>query len=215
MAVAKPLIVAAAALVLASAALAAGPIVRHNAKDQAAARAAVLKGSDLGIGWSGAVNAVAKPEPLSCPPSFVPRQDDLVVTGDVASNFQKQGVAIGSEVALLQTPQMVRDDWSRTIRPQLVACLTSVHRKGVVSGEKLVSVRKVAFPRIAPLVAAYRVSSRVTQQGQTIPLALDLVFIGKGRSEVSLQFFYPQQAQAALVPAERRIAALVAGRVRG
>jgi hypothetical protein len=59
------------------------------------------------------------------------------------------------------------------------------------------------------------VSSTVTQQGQTIPLALDLVFVGKGRSEISLTFFYPQQAQATLVPAERRIAALLVRRVRG
>jgi hypothetical protein len=84
-----------------------------------------------------------------------------------------------------------------------------------VRGQKLVSVRKVPFPRVAPLVAAYRVSSTFKQQGQTFPLALDLVFIGKGRSEVSLTFFYPQQAQAAVVPAEKQIAALVAGRIRG
>jgi len=215
MALAKPLVAVAAALVTASAALAAGPIVRHNAMDQAAARAAVLKASDLGTGWTGSVKTVAKPEPLSCPPSFVPRQDDLVVTGHVESSFQKQGVAIGSEVALFETAQMVRNDWSRTIRPQVLSCLASVYRKGAVSGQKLVSVRKVAFPRVAPLVAAYRVSSTVTQQGQTIPLALDLVFVGKGRSEISLTFFYPQQAQATLVPAERRIAALLVRRVRG
>ena len=215
MALAKPLVAVAAALVLASAALAAGPIVRHNAKDQAAAKAAVLKASDLGTGWSGTVRGVTKPEPLSCPPSFAPRQDDLVVTGDVASNFQKQGVLIGTEVALFQTVQMVRNDWSRTIGPRVVPCLASVYRKSAVSGEKLVSVRKVPFPRVAPLVAAYRVSSKVTRQGETVPLALDLVFIGKGRSEISLQFFYPQQGQAALVAAEKRIAALVAGRVRG
>ena len=215
MALAKPLVAVAAALVAASAALAAGPIVRHNAKDQAAARAAVLKASDLGTGWTGSVKAVAKTEPLSCPPSFVPRQDDLVVTGEVESSFGKQGVAIGSDVAFFQTAQMVRNDWSRTFRPQVPSCLASVYRKGAVSGQKLVSVRKVPFPRVAPLVAAYRVSSSVTQQGQTIPLVLDLVFLGKGRSEILVTFFYPQEAQAALVPAERRIAALVVGRVRG
>src|SRR5215217_8446522 len=107
MALAKPLVAAMAALALASSALAAGPIVRHNAKDQAAARVATLKGSDLGTGWTGAVRAVTKPEPLSCPPSFAPRQDDLVVTGEVESSFTKQGVAIGSDVALFQTAAMV------------------------------------------------------------------------------------------------------------
>jgi hypothetical protein len=215
MALAKPLVAVAAALAAASPALAAGPIVRHNATDQAAARAAVLKASDLGTGWTGSVKTVAKPEPLSCPPSFVPRQDDLVVTGEVESSFQKQGVAIGSDVALFQTAQMVRNDWSRTFRPQVSSCLASVYRKGAVSGQRLVSVRKVPFPLVAPLVAAYRVSSTVTQQGQTIPLALDLVFVGKGRSEILLTFFYPQQAQETIVAAERRIAALVVRRIRG
>jgi len=50
MAFAKSLVAAAAALALASAALAGGPIVRHNALDQEAALAAVVKAADLGGG---------------------------------------------------------------------------------------------------------------------------------------------------------------------
>jgi hypothetical protein len=199
--------------VLSSAALAAGPIVRHTAKDQAAARAVVLKSGDLGTGWTGGVRTVTKPAPLSCPPSFVPRQDDLVITGDVESSFQKQGVAIGSEVALFAVAEMVRKDWSRSIRSQTASCLGSNFRKEVGTGVKLLSARKVSFPAVAPMASAYRLTSSVTQQGQAGRLSLDFVFLGKGRYEITLTFLYPQQLQASIVSAERRIARVVAGRV--
>ena len=215
MAVAKPLVAAAAALVLASAALAGGPIVRHNATDQAAARAAVLKASDLGTGWRGTVQDVARPTPISCPRSFAPRQDDLVVTGDVSSKFDKTGVAIGTEVTLLQTVQMLRTDWGRSIRPQLGSCLASMVLKDLGSGTKVSSTGKVAFPRIAPAVAAYRVSTVVTRNSQTVRLTVDLVLLSKARAKISITFVYPTAAQPAMVAAEKKIAALVAGRVRG
>ena len=215
MALAKPLVAAAAALVLASAALAAGPIVRHNAKDQAAARVAVLKASDLGTGWVGAVKAVASPSPLACPPSYAPRQDDLVVTGGVGSNFAKKGVSIGTQVAFLETTAMVRRDWSRTIRPQLASCLVSVVRKDFGSGTKVLLARKVSFPPVAPSVAAYRVSTVVTRSGHTVRVSVDLVLLAKGRADVSFTFFYPTNVQAAMVPAETQIARLVARRIHG
>jgi len=187
--------------------------VRHNALDQAAARAAVVKAADLGGGWKGTVQAVTKPAPLSCPPSFQPRQDDLVVTGDVASQFEKQGVSVGAEVALLETAAMVRKDWSRTVRPQVVPCLASEIRNGLGSSGKVLSARKVPFPGVAPMASAYRVSASLTQGSQTLGVVFDFVLLGKGRGEVSLEFTYPKAAQAAIVPAERRLAGLVAGRI--
>jgi len=74
--------------------------VRHDASDQAAAGAAVLKAADLEAGWGGIVETVAKPSPLSCPPSFAPRQDDLVVIGDVITFFydpQAQAASTAAE----------------------------------------------------------------------------------------------------------------------
>jgi hypothetical protein len=214
-ALAKPLVAAGAALVLVSAASAAGPIVRKNAADDAVARAAVVKRADLGgSGWKGGVKAVAKPDPISCP-GFSPKQSDLVVTGAAASEWQNQGTDVSSEADVLQTAAMVRLDWSRTIRPGLLKCLAGAFT-GSGGGTTVtpVSTQKIAFPQVAPMTAAYRVVAKVTQSGQTVRVVSDVILLGKGRSEASITFVGPEAGKAAMVEAERRVARIVAGRLK-
>jgi hypothetical protein len=214
-AVAKSLLAAGAALALASAAFAAGPIVRKNAADDAVARAAVVKRADLGgSGWKGSVTPVAKPDPVSCP-GFRPKQSDLVVTGAAASEWQNQGTDVSSEVDVLQTAAMVRLDWSRTIRPGLLKCLAGAFT-GSGGGATVtpVSTSKIAFPNMAPMTAAYRVVVKVTQSGQTVRVVSDVILLGKGRSEASITFVGPEAGKAAMVAAERRVARIVVGRLK-
>jgi hypothetical protein len=214
LAVAKPLLAAAAALALVSAASAAGPIVRKNAADDALARDIVVKRADVGgTGWTGKVRALAKPQPFSCP-GFSPKQTDLVVTGAAASEWRRQAIDISSEAEVLQTAAMVRRDWSRTIRPALVKCLTGLYT-GTSGGTTTtaLSARKLAFPKVAPMTAAYRVVVTVKSSGGTARVVFDLVLIGKGRSEASLSFVGPEAVKAAMVAAEPRIARIVAGRL--
>ncbi|HEY3185619.1 MAG TPA: hypothetical protein VGJ77_22435 [Gaiellaceae bacterium] len=215
MALAKPLVAVLAALAIVSAALAAGPIVRKNAADEALARSTVVQRADLGgTGWKGKVTAVAKPEPLSCP-GFSPKQSDLVVTGAAASEWQNQATNISSEADILQTAGMVRLDWSRTIRPPLVKCLAKAFT-GSSGGTTVtaVSAQKIAFPQVAPLTAAYRVVAEVSDSGQTVRVVSDVILLGKGRSEATLTFLGPEAGKAAMVAAERRIARIVASRLR-
>jgi hypothetical protein len=216
LALAKPLLAAAAAaLALVSAASAAGPIVRKNAADDAVARRAVVTRADLGgTGWKGKVTAVAKPDPLSCP-GFSPPQGDLVVTGAAASEWQKQATDVSSEVDVLETAAMVRRDWSRTIRPPLVKCLAKLFTgSGGGTTTAAVSARTLAFENVAPMTAAYRVVVTVKDSGRTARVVSDLILLAKGRSEATLTFVAPEAGKAAMVAAERRIARIVAGRLR-
>src|SRR5436305_11181987 len=88
--------------------------IRYNAADQAAARATVLRRSDLlpSTGWTGGRTKPDLSPPPSCP-NYHPKQSDLVLTGAAQSNFRRGPLVIGNEVQILKTRRMVRLDWQR------------------------------------------------------------------------------------------------------
>jgi hypothetical protein len=214
---AKPLVAAGVFALAASATALAGstPPFRPNAADQAAARATLLKASDLGAGWTGGVQAAGKPSPPSCP-GFAPREDDLPVTGHALAAFQKQGVDVESDVEVLRTAAMVRTDFSRTIRPPLARCLAVTFEQQSGSGTtiRVVSSKKVAFPAVAPVTVAYRVTSNVTQGSRTVKIVVDFVFMGKNRTEMTLTVTARSGAERAMTGFEQRLARVLAGRAR-
>src|SRR5918911_2008920 len=76
------------------------PQVKYNRADLAAARAAVMRRSDLpGSGWKG---GRVKPDlgPDACS-TYHPKQADLVVTGAAASDFQRAGYDFSDLVQLM------------------------------------------------------------------------------------------------------------------
>src|SRR5262245_6784630 len=82
------------ALATGAAALAAGGEkyqVRLNARDQAAARAVVLRRSDLGRSSTAWVGGPQKPDLSPLPPcaNFHPKVSDLVITGAAESRFAR------------------------------------------------------------------------------------------------------------------------------
>src|SRR5438128_1229620 len=105
--------------------VAAGPgkeKVELDAADQAAARAVVLRRSDLGAGWNG---GRIEPDLSGGPtcPNYHPKVSDLVITGAAASDFRRTGVDFANEVEVLRTAGMVSRDWRRSIVPEAVPCL--------------------------------------------------------------------------------------------
>jgi hypothetical protein len=193
------------ALAAATAALADDPTVRINAADQAKARASLLRASDLGAGWTGGPR---KPDPLKAPscPGFDPKESDLVITGHADATYKKQGVEVDSDVQVMQNAAAVRTDFSRTVRPPLAACLGHIFAQAAGAGAKVVSAKRVAFPRIGAVSAAFRVTTDVTSGSQTVRLLVDFVFVGQGRTEYSLSVIAPAQAQADVGPFEQRLA---------
>lgn len=206
-------VVALVALAAAAAAFADDPTVRINAADQAKATASLLKRTDLGTGWTGGPH---KPDTLQAPscPGFNPKESDLIVTGHADATFKHSGLEVDSDVQVMQKPEFVKTDFQRTMRPQLPACLAHLFQQSAGPDVKVLSARRVAFPRIGVVSALYRATLAVTQSGQTVDVVIDFVFFGQSRTEYSITVIAPQAAQAQLVPIETKLARLQVSRTR-
>lgn len=187
--------------------------VRLTPAGKAAARAVVLKRADLGPlpGWVGGRK---KPDLSSsgCA-SWHPKQSDLVLNGAAETQWKRPGLVLDSEAQVLATPQMVLLDWKRTMRPQLLTCLRSFSAKAK-NGERLVSVRWHSFPRVVPHTRLVRLVVDVKTSGRTVRMMLDLLAMGQGRTEITLTTTAPLADASVVLPAEFRIASLLASRVR-
>jgi hypothetical protein len=191
--------------------------IKLNARDQAAARATVLRRSDLGStgGWGG---GRVKPD-LSPPPTcanYHPKQSDLVLTGVAASSFRNGPVAFQNEVQVLQTRRMVRLDWHREVlAPGTIPCQRRALARSVGSSAKVVSFKQIAFPRLATYVTEFRGLVDVpVLGGKTAHLVVDAVLLGQRRTEISFTIVAPAAERVSLSAAERRLARKVAHRVR-
>ena len=195
-------------LAVAAMALAGGgekPRVRISATDQAAARVAVIRRSDLrpACCWTG---GPTKPDlsPLTCA-NYHPKQSDLVVTGAAAARWESETyVEEDSEAHVLQTARMVRLDWERSIEaPGLTSCMRSTAIDGGYEGAG--PVRRIAFPHIAPYATAFQVLLKGGVWGE-------FVAIGKGRTEIEVGVLRPTRES---VSAEAlRLARILVGRAR-
>ena len=176
----------------------------------------VIKRADLGPvpGWTGGRKKATAPSPIPCA-SYNPKQSDLVVTGLSETQWKHSGLEFESDAQVLATPRMVRLDWRRTVfAPQVLPCMRSQFAKKDSAKEHFVSVRWVAFPRVARYTRAARLLVDVSTAGGKVRLMVDTVAFGRGRTEVSLTATAPQVAALAVRPAEIRLARLLAGRIR-
>jgi hypothetical protein len=210
------LIAAAGALAFAASALAGNDKqpIEFNAADQAAARAAVLRRSDLGSasGWTGGPR---KPD-LSGGPrcaNFHPKQSDLVITGAAASDFKNELLEFDSEVQVLRTARMVQLDWQRSVKaPGAIPCLRSTLVKTIGEGGKVLSFEEIPFPRVATYSTAFRIVVEVTVQGKALRLMLQPALVGRGQKEITLIAIAPVAAQASVTAAQVRLARILAAR---
>ena len=214
------IVLAGAALLAAGSAALADPgreQIKLNARDQAAARATVLRRSDLGAsgGWTG---GRVKPD-LSPPPTcanYHPKQSDLALTGVAASSFRNGPVAFQNEVQVLQTRRMVSLDWRREVlAPGTIPCQRRALARSLGPSAKVVSFKRIAFPRVARYVAELRGLVDVSLPGgKTAHLVVDAVLLGQSRTEISFTVVAPAAERVSLRAAERRLARRVVHRVR-
>ena len=187
--------------------------VHLNSADQAAARAAVLRRGDLGSGWTGGARKAPPPSTLICP-GYQPKQSDLVRTGAAEARFQHTGLVLQTDAQVLKTRTMVARDWQRSVAdPRSVNCLRHMLSKQLPSNERLVSFGRRRFPRLAKYAAAYRMLVRVHAQGQTVLVVVDLVTVGRSRTELTLTMSAPATARKALPAAEAQVARALLARV--
>lgn len=213
MATAKPLVASilvafAFAFAFTASALADAPSVKLTSADQARAKAALLRSSDLGMGWTG---GVTRPEPLTPPdcPGFSPKESDLVVTGhaDAVFRFQRLGVELDQDVQVLATESAVATDFDRTISPRLGGCLAYQLKK--LAGVSGVTVTRVPFPQVGSVSAAYRAELSIKTPRGVARLVSDYVFFGQGRMEYEFTVVAPANTRDQLTRFEAGLAQIL------
>ena len=117
---------------------------------------------------------------------------------------------------MLKTAPMVKLDWQRSVlAPGLLSCLRSYLAKGAPANAKVRGMQKLAFPRVAQYTAAFRLVLDVTASGTTASMLVDLLLVGRGRTEITLTTVAPYDARAPIKAAEERLARLLVARIRG
>jgi hypothetical protein len=84
--------------------------------------------------------------------------------------------------------------WTRNIKPAFARCLAYFFRKGVEQdGGKvtIVSQGRIAFPKVAPRTAVFRIATRVTvvlpgKPAVTLPFTIHVIALGQGRGDAGL-----------------------------
>ena len=194
-----------------------GERIAFERRDQAAARAAVLRRSDVRpAGWTGGPIKPDLSPPETCR-NYRPKQSDLVLTGAAESSFlRSDGRAMDSEVKVLRTARMVSLDWRREVlAPGVMSCQRRLFGKSLGSNAKVVSFTRIPFPRIARYVAAFRAVAAVPAgNGKTNRVIVDLVLVSRRRSELSLVTLAPFKARAQVAADERRLIRLMLSRTK-
>jgi hypothetical protein len=201
-------------LVAVQAALAESPVVRFNAKDQAAARAAVLRARDIGAGWKGGFEKAKVESPDACPGLWEPKQADLVITGLAESMFQSDAYMVVSSAQLYRTARMLALDWKRTVvHPAAPRCVAK-HAAAGDQTTRLVSFKRVPFPALAQYSARFRlIVDQTVDSGETVRMLMDTVTIGRGRTALALALIAPYSERADAQAAEIRLAKIMLARI--
>jgi hypothetical protein len=189
--------------------------IKFNPADQAAARAVLIRRSDLGsTGWEG---GRVKPDLAGGPscPNYHPNLSDLVITGAAKSAFRRSGFEFDSTAEVLKTRRMVTLDWRRSVlAPGVVPCLRQTLARGLGSSAKVISFRKLPFPPLATHTALFRGVIGVQAQGQTVRVLADTIVVGRLRTEITLGVAGPAAATKAISAAERRLVRVLVSRAR-
>ena len=196
------------------------PKRKINGADERAAASIVFKRTDFAAGWKRTSTSNNTDDELNC--SFYhPDGSDLTLTGDAEAEFQRTGgfPSLLSYTDVYISGKDAAAAWSRTVKPALARCLAQFFQREVAGpGTKVTVVNygRIAFPRLAPRTAAFRINAKmaVTQNGQTttVPLTLHIVVVGSGRAEAGFLTFAPSPGFA--TADLRSFGALLAARMK-
>jgi hypothetical protein len=207
------------AVVLTGAALAANcdPQKRHNAADQAWAKAIRVQRSDLGPDWrvehsSGGSGGA----PKGCND---PDLSDLIETGSADQpDFSRNGSFVGSGSIVLESNRQMTVAWSRISRVMDIDCLTAAFKQGVQSEGvrlRIVSKGAVHIAKLAPHFKTGRFSFVMSAPPATIKGRFSFYLAARGRASVMLMVVSLGKPAATPISEslERRLATLVASRL--
>ena len=211
---------AAAALVVASAALAADstdPKIKLSKADQALAAKLVLRFTDLGAAWSGGAE---KPSSLKIPvcPSNQPNDSDLTITGHAESrlNLQTAATQVDTDVLIFKSAKQVAKLVGRVIEsPSISDCLRYDLIKSVGGqGVTIVGVSQVPVAKAGDHSALYRVTLSVKSGSKTVPVFSDFLYVSQGRAQYFVNIVAPGAIKSELPSLENRIAQRLAAKAK-
>src|SRR5262249_27342816 len=184
-------------------------------RDQAAARAAVLRRSDLeSTGWQG---GPVKPDLSSTPncPHFHPKVSDLAVTGAAQTAFHRSSLELTTVAEGLETGQMGCRDWGPSVVSRgAVPCVRRTLGQGLPTGARIVSFGRVPYPRVGTRSTRFRGVIRIDALGRTARLGTDIVITFRSRTEITLNAAGPASAARSISAAEARLARSLVSRAR-
>jgi hypothetical protein len=160
--------------------------------DQAKARSILLKRSDFAAGWK---KVPASPDSDATCPGFNPDESDLTLNGEAEADFEHtQGVRfVASAAEVFATEADARKSWTRSDKPATARCLGYLFSQGQTNTStkvRIVSAGRMAFPKLAPRTAAFKVVARlaITESGKTttVPVTIQLIAFGQGRGDTSM-----------------------------
>ena len=211
---------AAAALVVASAALAADstdPKIKLSKADQALAAKLVLRFTDLGAAWSGGAE---KPSSLKIPvcPSNQPNNSDLTVTGHAESrlNLQTAATQVDTDVLIFKRANQVAKLVSRVIQsPSIGDCLRYDLIKSIGGqGVTIVGVSQVPVAKAGDHAALFRVTLSVKSGSKTVPVFSDFLYVSQGRAQYFVNIVAPGAIKSELAGLENGIAKRLAAKAK-
>jgi hypothetical protein len=180
---------------------------------QARAKRIALRLEDLpGFGWKATPAQSDRSKP-TCP-YYNPDRSRLTVNGSYTSpDFTRSdGLYASSSVDIFVSAGQARTAFGLGVRPELARCLgESVVKSGAPGHITLRSAGKLALPRYGDVSSAYRIVFSVKSGTNRVPATIDLVAIEKGAVDVAL--FFSSAGQPVPGSMERKVAALVAGRI--
>ena len=185
-----------------------------SAGDEAAARRAQVRRGDLRPNpnaWVGGPLPATLDSPTSCP-DYHPSFDDFVSTGLAETDWSKGPVDIDTETDVLQTAQMLRDEWRVDFgTPAALPCRREVlGKRFAASGYQVIGFKRIAFRAVTTRALSYEY---VITGGPFPPSPVEFVELGQGRTRVTLTLS-GYRSRRSMESDAVRLARIVVGRVR-
>jgi len=155
--------------------------------DNARARAMLLKRTDLAPGFQAQPDSGEDPH-IDCPASV--SESDLTLTGEADGPQLALGVVfVGSASQVYESAADAAASWRRSTSTAGTKCATTLLRREFAKqGIRLVSLRKIAFPRVytSDRTTAYRVKLSAESPQGAVPVFVDLVALMRSRAHATV-----------------------------
>jgi hypothetical protein len=186
-----------------------------RAADQARARQAILRLSDLPAGFRSFPHRNSQEGPPTCG-RFRPDMSDLTITGEAGSPafVRADGTSIFSASEFYKTAGQARASWSRVTKREALPCFAQRLERDSASSATRFDIRSYAqlrAPDLGDRSAKFRFTGIIESQAVRVRIWIDLLGVGRGRADASLVFITFRQPPSAAL--ERSLIAKLAQRL--